>query len=184
MPHMIAPAFQNSINNCLPNCPRPKRTWNRWTVFRQWVSRISFWSDAWEANLRDMMVFSADGKILREAKPGKVSRLLMQGTVDSHPDYSKIRSPALNIAVVGLSSRVSDFVKTLPDSARAKVEGALPKVKEFQQQQIEHFRKEIPSGRVIIFTNADHHCFIDKENEVLREMREFLSPTGLRESLS
>jgi non-heme chloroperoxidase len=152
--------------------------------FRQWVSRISFWSDAWEANLRDMMVFSADGRILREAKPGKVSRLLMQGTVDSHPDYSKIRSPALNIAVVGVSSRLSDFVKTLPDSARAKVEGALSKVKEFQQQQVEHFRKEIPDGRVIIFTNADHHCFIDKENEVLREMREFLSPTGLRESLS
>src|SRR4030095_15263624 len=32
--------------------------------FRRWVSRMSFWSDAWEANVRDMMVLSPDGKIL------------------------------------------------------------------------------------------------------------------------
>jgi len=35
------------------------------------------------------------------------------------------------------------------------------------------FRKELPNGRVVIFTNADHHRFIDRENEVVREMREF-----------
>ena len=61
--------------------------------FRRWVSCLSVWSEAWEANLREMMVFSPDGKILREAKPDKASRLLMQGTQDSHRDYSKIRSP-------------------------------------------------------------------------------------------
>lgn len=143
--------------------------------FRQWVSRMSFWSDAWEANLREMMVFSADGKILKEAKPGRATRLLMQGTIESRPDYTKIRSPALNIAVVGFSSRVSDFFKTLPDSTRAKAEDSLSRVAQFQQQQIDRFRKEIPNGRVIVFTNTDHHCFIEREDEVLREMREFLA---------
>ena len=43
------------------------------------------------------------------------------------------------------------------------------------QQQIERFRKEIPNGRVIELTNTDHHCFIDRENGVVREMRELLS---------
>ena len=143
--------------------------------FRRWVSRMSFWSEAWEANLREMMVFSPDGKILREAKPGKASRLLMQGTIDSHPDYSKIRSPALNIAVVGFSSKVSDVVKALPDPARTKAEDYLSRVTQFQQQEIERFRKEIPNGRVIELTNTDHHCFIQRENEVVREMREFLA---------
>ena len=142
--------------------------------FRRWVSRMSFWSDAWEANLRDMMVWSPDGKTLREAKPGKVSRLLMQGTVDSHPDYTKIRSPALNIAVFGFNSRLSDFVQTLPDATRAKAQAALNKTKEFQQQQIEQFRKELPSARVVVLTNADHHCFIEREADVFREMRKFL----------
>jgi hypothetical protein len=29
-----------------------------------------------------------------------------------------------------------------------------------------------------MLTNADHHCFIDREDEVLREMRAFLAPTS------
>jgi non-heme chloroperoxidase len=142
--------------------------------FRRWVSRMSFWSEAWEANLREMMVFSPDGRILREAMPGKVSRLLMQGTKDSHPDYSKIRSPALSIAVVGFSSRVSDVVKALPDSARTKAEDHLSRVRQLQQQEIERFRKESPNGRVIELPNTDHPCFIQSENEVVREMQKFL----------
>jgi non-heme chloroperoxidase len=142
--------------------------------FRRWVSRMSFWSDAWEANLREIMVFSPDGKILREAKPGRATHLLMQGTIESRPDYTKIRSPALNIAVVGFSSRVSDFFKTLPDPTRAKAEDSFSRVRQFQQQQSDRFRKEIPNGRVIVFTNTDHHCFIEREKDVVREIREFL----------
>jgi non-heme chloroperoxidase len=143
--------------------------------FRRWVSRMSFWSEAWEANLREMMVFSPDGKILREAMPGKVSRLLMQGTEDTHPDYSKVRSPALSIAVVGFSSKMSDAVKALPASARTKAESYLSRLRQLQQQEIERFRKECPNGRVIELPNTDHHCFIQRENEVVRAMREFLA---------
>jgi pimeloyl-ACP methyl ester carboxylesterase len=143
--------------------------------FRRWVSRMSFWSEAWEANLREMMVFSPDGKILREAKPGKVSRLLMEGTKDSHPNYSKIRSPALSIAAVGVSSKVSDVVKALPESAKAKAEDYLSRLRQFQRQEIERFRKEIPNGRIIELSNTDHYCFIQRENEVVGEMREFLA---------
>jgi len=148
--------------------------------FRSWVSRMSFWSEAWEANLREMMVFSADGKILREAMPGKVSRLLIQGTIDSHPDYGRIRAPALNIAVVGVSSKVSDIFKALPDPARTKAEDFLKTHRQFQQEEIERFRKHIPNGKVIVFTNADHHCFIERETEVVREMRTFLASQSLR----
>lgn len=143
--------------------------------FRRWVSRMSFWSEACEANLREMMVFTPDGKILREAKPGKVSRLLMQGTINSHPEYSKIRFPALSIAAVGCSSKVSDVVKALPDLARSKAEEYLRRLRQFQEQEIERFRKEIPNGRVIELTNTDHHCFIQRENEVVRELRGFLA---------
>jgi pimeloyl-ACP methyl ester carboxylesterase len=143
--------------------------------FRRWVSRLSFWSPAWEANLRAIMIFSADGKILREAKPAEATRLLMQGTIDSHPDYRKVRSPALSIAAVGFSSKVSDLVKTLPDPARSKAEEYLKSNRQFQEEQIERFRAEIPNGRVIKLTDTDHHCFIQRENEVVREMRRFLT---------
>jgi pimeloyl-ACP methyl ester carboxylesterase len=143
--------------------------------FRRWVSRMSFWSEAWEANLREMMVFSPDGKILRQAMPGKVSRLLMQGTKDSHPDYSKVTSPALSFAAVGFSSKVSDVIKALPESERSKAEDYLRKLTQFQREEIERFRQQIPNGKVIELSNTDHHCFIQRENEIVHEMREFLA---------
>ena len=143
--------------------------------FRRWVSRLSFWSEAWEANLREMMVFSPDGKISRAAIPDKVSGLLMQGTQDSHPDYSKIRSPALSFTAVGLSSKMSDVLLALPDPAQTKAEDFVTRFAQFQRQEIERFRKEIPNGRVIELSNTDHHCFIQRENEIVRAMREFLA---------
>ncbi len=44
------------------------------------------------------------------------------------------------------------------------------------QQELEHFRKEIPDRRVIELADTDHHCFIDRESDVVREMRRFLAP--------
>src|SRR6266568_9565960 len=38
----------------------------------------------------------------------------------------------------------------------------------------EGFRNELPSARVVALTHADHDCFIDREDEVVREMRAFL----------
>jgi hypothetical protein len=142
--------------------------------FRAWVSRLSFWSDACEANLREMMVYTADGTIVKERKSGTASSQLMEGTIRAQPDYTKIKSPALNIAVVGLSHKVSDVVKTLPESRRWKAENFVSTFKQFQQQEIERFRKQIPNGRVVEFTNTDHHCFIQREDDVVREMRMFL----------
>ena len=143
--------------------------------FRRWVSRMSFWSEAWEANLREMMIVSADGKILREAKTGRASRLLMEGTQNSHPDYRRIKSPALSIAAIGLSSRMSTILNALPEPARTKAEDFVRTFTQFQRQEIERFRKQIPTGKVIELLNTDHHCFIQRENEVVREMRNFLA---------
>jgi hypothetical protein len=145
--------------------------------FRRWLSRMTFWSEAWEANLREMMVFSPDGKILREAKPGHVSRLMMEGTKGSRPDYSKIRSPALSLAAVGFSSKVAEVAKALPDSKRSNLEDYLSQVTRFQRQEIERFRTRVPNGRVIELSNTDHHCFIHRANEVVAEMRRFLQET-------
>ena len=85
----------------------------------------------------------------------------------------KIRVPALSFAVVEFNSKLLDFVKTLPDPARKRVETFLSSCREYMQQETEHFREGIPNGRVIVFSNTDHHCFIQREDEVVREMRRF-----------
>jgi non-heme chloroperoxidase len=140
--------------------------------WRSWISRMSVWSEAWEANLRD--VFSSEEKPSNEAEKSNISRLAMQGTVNSHPAYAKVQSPALNIAVVGFSSKMADFIATLPTPIQKKADDSLGTIKKFQEREIERFRAEIPNGRIVVFTNADHHCFIQKQDEVVREMRSFL----------
>ena len=141
---------------------------------RHWTKRMNnSWSEAWEATLREH--FSSDGKILlNEAKKGRAFNLMIEGTFQSYADYAKIRSPALSFAVFNYD-KISDFAKTLPDPARKKAEEFLSDGRQFQQQELEHFRKEIPNGKVIVFTNTDHHCFIQREDEVVREMRKFLA---------
>jgi pimeloyl-ACP methyl ester carboxylesterase len=142
---------------------------------RAFTKRINnAWSEAWEATLREH--FSSDGKILPDAaKRGRAVNLVPEGSLESHADYAKIRVPALSFAVIEFSSKLLDFVDKLPDPAGKRVETFLSSCRQYMQRETEHFRKEIPNGRVIEFTNTDHHCFIQREKEVVREMREFLA---------
>jgi pimeloyl-ACP methyl ester carboxylesterase len=141
---------------------------------RRWLKRMNnSWSEAWEASLREQ--FSSDGKtFLNAAEKGRAIHLIMEGTFESHADYAKIQAPALSFFVVGYN-KIIDFVKALPDPARKNAEEYLSRATQFTHQEIEHFRNEIPNGKIIVFTNTDHHCFISREDEVVREMRQFLA---------
>jgi hypothetical protein len=88
--------------------------------------------------------------------------------------YSKVRSPALSIAAVGFSGKASAAVEALPDSHRTKAQDYLSRVTRYQWREIERFRNQIPNGEVVVLTSADHHCFIHREEDVVREMRRFL----------
>jgi pimeloyl-ACP methyl ester carboxylesterase len=47
-------------------------------------------------------------------------------------------------------------------------------IQEFSPQ-VDAFRKAVPTGRVITLSNADHRVFLSNENEVLREVRNFIN---------
>src|SRR5207237_6207956 len=66
-------------------------------------------------------------------------------------------------------------VKSLPEPRRKVVDEFLRFRSAIKQKEIERFRKELPSARVVVLTNANHACFIDREDDVLREMRQFLA---------
>jgi hypothetical protein len=44
----------------------------------------------------------------------------------------------------------------------------------YQRRQIAQFRKGVANGRVIEMPNTLHYCFIEKQEDVVREMRAFL----------
>jgi non-heme chloroperoxidase len=107
-------------------------------------------------------------------KRGRAIYSMMEGTYSAKAEYGKIKAPALAFFAIGYKKDV-DRAETLPEPQRKDAQEFLKAQRRYHEQEIEHFRKEIPSGRIIVFTNADHVCFIDREPEVLRDMRKFLS---------
>jgi hypothetical protein len=105
---------------------------------------------------------------------------MMEASLNSHAEYVKIRCPALSFAVVGFTSKMWDFVKTLPDPARKRAEEFLNSAGNFGWQETKHFRKEIPNGRVIECTNVYKNCYrirITVEGSLF--MEEFLEAPGV-----
>jgi pimeloyl-ACP methyl ester carboxylesterase len=139
---------------------------------RRWQKRMNNrWSEAWEATLR--VHFSTDGKPL--AIPGRSRMFELWPAGEAKTDFKRIKSPILAFAVVGPSSNTLNYVKTLPESRRKAVDDFQTALNEAKGKELDRFRNEIPGARVVAFTNVDHHCFIDREDEVLREMRTFLA---------
>ena len=112
-------------------------------------------------------------------KEGQMIYSMIVGTYAETHEYGKIKAPALAFFAIGYQKDV-DRAETLPEPQRQNVQKFLKAQRKYHEQEIEHFRKQIPSARVVVLTNADHACFIHRQDEVLREMREFLSPAGSR----
>jgi non-heme chloroperoxidase len=120
-------------------------------------------------------------------KTGRTIYSMIEGTYAEKHEYAKIRAPTLAFFAIGDCpsspakcrgfdrEKIVAWVESLPEPQRKDAQEFVKAKRKYYELEIEHFRREIPNGRVIVFTNADHVCFIDTEPEVLREMREFLS---------
>jgi non-heme chloroperoxidase len=107
-------------------------------------------------------------------KRGRAIYSMMEGAYSARAEYSRINVPALAFFEIGYKKAV-DWAETLPEPQRTNAREFLKAQRKYHEEEIEHFRREIPNGRVIVFTGATHHCFIDRENEVVPEMRAFLA---------
>jgi pimeloyl-ACP methyl ester carboxylesterase len=110
-------------------------------------------------------------------KRGPAFYSMMEGAYSARAEYGKIKTPALAFFAIGYQKAV-DRAETLPEPQRKTALEFLQAQRRYHEQEIEHFRRELPSARVVVLTNAEHDVFIDREDEVLREMRAFLAPAG------
>lgn len=122
---------------------------------------------------------SADGALrwtsrLFGEQRGRAIYSMMEGSYSARAEYGKIKAPALAFFAIGYQKDVNS-AETLPEPQRNNALEFLKAQRKYQEQEIEHFRKQIPSARVVVLTNADHNVFIDREEDVLREMWTFLS---------
>jgi pimeloyl-ACP methyl ester carboxylesterase len=107
-------------------------------------------------------------------KRGRAMYSMMESTYSETHEYGRIKAPAIAFFAIGYQKDV-DRTETLPEAQRESVQEFLKTQRKYHEQEIEHFRKGIPNGRVVVFTNAVHQFPLDREVEVLREMRAFLA---------
>lgn len=143
--------------------------------YRRWLmsKRHNFWSASVEADMYATTVLTSEG--VRPVMPDYVRQAMVKGMEESHPGYTRVKASALSFYAL---SSMSQFFWLTPDvDARIRKnaeafldEYIIPK----QREQIERFRREMVNGTVIEMANTNHFCFIQNQEEVVRQMRAFL----------
>lgn len=146
----------------------PKRDNEAYDAARAWYQlRYRCASPAILAAIRASTRLSADGT-LQDRTPDSIYEALAAGS-QAKPSYSKIKVPALSFFARG---DVRELI-TDPEKRRA-AQPVLDAFERWRQEELGRFRKQMPRGRVIELPDTFHYCFIQRQDDVARQMRAFL----------
>ena len=144
-------------------------------AFREFYKQAKCgWSEAWEADMRHVIVYSPDGKPLRAVMPDEVSQAIFKGLRESSPNYSKVKAPVLSFVVMGRFPDCSFMAN--PDAVTGqKIRDFNERFVQYRRGQIDRLRKGLKRGRVVEIMDDDHYFFLQKQQaEVVRQMLTFL----------
>lgn len=128
-----------------------------------------------ESQIRATEVFDASGHLRADVTPGTVDSQMLAGS--GHPDYTKVKAPALAIdAVLDSAPQLFPRWAKLSDSARAQGRRFYAGISAWGSEQRELFHKGVPNARVLELHGANHYVFYSNRTDVVRAMREFLGP--------
>ena len=130
-----------------------------------------FWSDAQEADMRERLKFTSDGRVYA-VTPDFVTDQILRGL--PHADYTRITAPMLSI--YSLEPLVHPRIPANASEAdRKRGQDYWDQIRAGNLAQIEQFKHEAPSAHVIEMEDTDHYNFIQRRRFVAREIRSFLS---------
>jgi pimeloyl-ACP methyl ester carboxylesterase len=127
-----------------------------------------------EAEVRATAVFGPDGALADAVTPASIGEAILRGV--ERPRYAQVSAPALAIYMVtdSVQDRFPGYAAMDPDTRAAALRSFLETV-EWADASRAQFRREVARGRVVELHGARHHVYMSHEEEVLREMRAFLS---------
>ena len=129
------------------------------------------WSDLFEEEIRRQIAVRPDGTAA-DLMPPAIASALMQGSSDYHKEYAAVQAPALSFYAMSDHPATPDY---LTDTERRQFQEFVEQVwKPSKLRSIEQFRSNMIRGRIVELPNTHHYCFLDREDEVVREMRKFL----------
>jgi pimeloyl-ACP methyl ester carboxylesterase len=126
----------------------------------------TLWNEALEAEVRENYERAADGTLKRR-QPAPI-QAIMDGSRAAKLDYSKLASPSLAF----FAKR--DPLDAVPVDQRKDLEDAARASSTFDDRQIDVLKKN-PKVRVVVLENANHYCWFDRGDDVVREMNAFLN---------
>ena len=142
------------------------------TVYPDRIARIVYLDAALDGAAAEAVM--KEGPIPNpQPEPGTPYAQVQQWWTSYSPDFSQVRCPTVAFYALQEAPPIpSDASEELQQRANTYWRTRwLPMVR----QTIEKFKREVPTGRVVILENASHYLFRDREEDVVREMNELYS---------
>lgn len=124
--------------------------------------------------LRTTLRFQPDGSV-KEKLTDEQAAPFLTSIFAFQPNYQRIDVPALGIFAVTETEQHPAVPETATDELREQANRYWQQViVPWHRRSIERFRTEVAKGTVIELPDANHYCFIDRKDEVVQAMRQFL----------
>jgi pimeloyl-ACP methyl ester carboxylesterase len=136
------------------------------------------WSPAAESDLLETIIVNSDGTI-RGRTPGWISSAIVSERAQGKWRATKIPGPAL---LIFAQHSWADLLPGLhlDNATTAEIIKAGAELQAARRSQIDAFRRDSPLARIVELENTEHHCFIQRPERVVQEMRKFLADTRAR----
>jgi non-heme chloroperoxidase len=130
------------------------------------------WPEAAESNLRETVVIAKDGSI-QGRTPGQISGAIVSERAKGKWHTTRIPVPSL---LIFAHNPWTEMLAGLDLDARqiAEITKAWAEVEAARRSQIEAFRRDSPQATIVEMDHTVHHCFIQRKDRVVEEMRLFL----------
>jgi pimeloyl-ACP methyl ester carboxylesterase len=144
---------------------------------REYGKRLmGLWSDALEADMRETVIVASDGSI-KYRTPGTISSTIASERAQGKWHLTKIPVPSLLIfAQNSWTDRLAGL--HLDDATVAEITKAGAELQAARRSQIEGFRRDSPLAKIVELEHTEHHCFIQRRERVVEEMRKFLADSA------
>jgi pimeloyl-ACP methyl ester carboxylesterase len=131
-----------------------------------------WWGPAFQEMFRMQATVYADGRVAENIPMEAQASFAASRRAYYHP-YQEIHAPALGI--YGVPQHHQFLRDSLSDEEKTKANEYWQQVMmPWRIANIERFKSDLVGSQVLALQNATHYCFIDRRDEVLQAMREFL----------
>jgi pimeloyl-ACP methyl ester carboxylesterase len=128
-----------------------------------------------EAQLRAIGRYDAAGRLVADVTPSVVDSLMLAGC--GHPDYARVRAPALLIyAVVESARQLTPDWSALDGSHRELARQFAARLMAWARGERDRARHRLAGAVVVELPGANHYVFASHAGQVAEAMRAFLSP--------